>query len=300
MTNSIRKMLESKEAKRADAVKVRYESIHIEPGFNLRRPGPKLEESIERLTDYIAGGGRIPPLEVWIRDDGGVWVVDGHRRHSAIGRALERGVPLRSEKDGQCWVDVTVFEGNDIDRNARVMSSAEGEPLEPIEIAEGYKRFRAWGMTTAQIAARMHKSSEHVLQMLALGDSDSGVHAMVAAGAVSASTAAKVARASGSKAAKILSEKLEELKAEGKTRIKPSDLVTPGAKASDLRADSKRLEFLIAEGVCVCQGSRSDLATPEPGQRGFWLEWPSGATQPGIFETARLAIDTAIKQQITT
>ena len=37
MTNSVRKMLESKEAKRADAVHVRYESLHVEPGFNLRQ-----------------------------------------------------------------------------------------------------------------------------------------------------------------------------------------------------------------------------------------------------------------------
>lgn len=295
MTNSIRKMLESKEAKRADAVRVRYESIYIEPGFNLRRPGPKLEQSIERLAEFIATGGRIPPLEVRMRDEGGVWIVDGHRRYAAIGRALARGIPLRSEKDGECWVDIVLFEGNNIDRNERVLTSAENEPLEAIETAEGYKRFRAWGLTTAQIAARARKSTEHVLQILALGDADSPVQTMVSEGAVSATVAAKVARENGSKAAAILGEKLEEVKAKGKTRITPADMAKPGTKTSDLRKDSQRLDFLIERFAVVRSGGRSDLFLQTPGERGYWLEFMvDELSQAGVFATARDAIDAAI------
>lgn len=296
MTNSIRKMLESKEAKRADAVHILYESLHIEPGFNLREAGPELEESIEDLTQHIMDGGRFPPLEVRLRDDGGAYVVDGHRRHAAIGRALERGAPLRNPADGKAWIHVVVFEGNDADRIARIITSAANKPLTAVEIAEGYKRLRAFNWTPAQIGKKVGKTAEHVLQLLALGDAGSDVRQMVSAGEVSATLAAKAARKHGEKAGEVLGEQLQTAKAQGKARVTPS---TSGkTSASQARADSKHLDFLITEGVRVCQGSRSDLATPD-GQHGYWLEWPSGATQPGIFETARLAIDTAIKQQLT-
>lgn len=300
MTNSIRKMLESKEAKRADAVHVQYESLHIEPGFNLREAGPDLEESIEALTQHIMDGGKFPPLEVRLRDDGGAYVVDGHRRHAAFGRALERGAPLRNPADGKAWVHVVVFEGNDADRTARIITSATNKPLTPLEMAEGYKRLRAFGWTPIQIAKKVGKSAEHVQQLLALGDAPNAVREMVTSGDVSASRAAKTARSlGGDKAAETLAVQVAEAKAQGASRVTPKTIGGGKTSASQARADSKHLDFLIAEGARVCQGSRSDLATPD-GQHGYWLEWPSGATQPGIFETARLAIDTAIKQQITT
>lgn len=297
MTNSIRKMRGTGEVKRADGVQVRYESLHVEPGFNLRQQDDELEASIEALTLHIINAGKYPPLEVRPRDEGGMWIVDGHRRHAAIGRALERGAPLRSQKDGEAWIHVVLFEGNEEDRIARIITSAANKPLTAVEIAEGYKRLRAFGWTPAQIGKKVGKTAEHVLQLLALGDAGSDVRQMVSAGEVSATLAAKAARKHGEKAGEVLGEQLQTAKAQGKARVTPS---TSGAtSASQARADSKHLDFLIAEGARVCQGSRSDLATPD-GQHGYWLEWPSGATQPGIFETARLAIDTAIKQQITT
>ena len=177
MTNSIRKMLGSKVAVRAHAVQILYDSIHVEPGFNLREPSPALEKSIEALADHIAAGGKYPPLEVRIRDEGGVWIVDGHRRHAAIGRVLARGVDLRHPQDGEVRIHVVIFEGNDADRAARIITSAAGEPLTPLEVAEGYKRLRAFGWTPAQIAAKVGKSPEHVLALLLLALRVSGLSA---------------------------------------------------------------------------------------------------------------------------
>lgn len=301
MTNSIRQMLAVKVAKRADAVKVLYSEIHVEPGFNLRLEGPELRESVEALAQHIIDGGTYPPLELRVRDAGGMYIVDGHRRHAAIGLALERGAPLEDPRDGKVWIPMVLFEGNDADRTARIITSAANKPLTPLEMAEGYKRLRAFGWPPAHIAKKVGKSTEHVQQLLALGDAPTPVRDMVTAGDVSASHAAKTARSlGGDKAAEMLAAQVSEAKAQGAARVTPKTIGGGKTSASQARADSKHLDFLITEGARVCQGSRSDLATPEPGQRGFWLEWPSGATQPGIFETARLAIDTAIKQQITT
>lgn len=300
MTNSIRQMLAAKVAKRADAVRVLYEEIHIEPGFNLRLGGAELEESIEALAQHIIDGGTYPPLELRVRDAGGMYIVDGHRRHAAVGLALERGAPLEDPRDGQVWIPMVLFEGNDADRTARIITSAANKPLTPLEMAEGYKRLRAFGWPPTQIAKKVGKSTEHVQQLLALGDAPAPVREMVTSGKTSASHAAKTARLlGGDAAAKVLDDQYTEAQAQGASRVTPKTIGGGKTSASQARADSKHLDFLIAEGARVCQGSRSDLATPD-GQHGYWLEWPSGATQPGIFKTARLAIDTAIKQQITT
>lgn len=294
MTNSIRKMLGSKVAVRAHAVQVLYDSIHVEPGFNLREPSPALEKSIDALADHIAAGGNYPPLEVRIRDEGGVWIVDGHRRHAAIGRVLARGVDLRHPKDGEVRIHVVIFEGNDADRAARIITSAAGEPLTPLEVAEGYKRLRAFGWTPAQIATKVGKTAEHVLQVLALGDANSDVRKMVNAGAVSATHAAKTARKHGEQAGAVLGKQLESAVAQGKTRVTAATVAGPRAKTAELRKDACRLDFLVDEGAIVRHGGKVDLASPAPGQQGYWLEWPAtDITQPGVFATARDAIDAA-------
>lgn len=294
MTNSNRKMFESGEAKRADAVQVRYESIYIEPGFNLRQQDDVLEESIESLARHIIAGGRIPPLEVRIRPEGGVWVVDGHRRHAALGRALERGAALRNPKDGEAWIHIVYFEGNDADRTARIITSAANKHLKALEIAEGYKRLRAFGWAVGQIADKVGKSAEHVLQLLALGDANSDVQQMVNAGKVSATRAANTARKHGEQAGALLGQQLEAAVAQGKTRVTAATVAGPRAKTAELRKDACRLDFLVEEGAIVRHGGKVDLASPEPGQQGYWLEWPAtDITQPGVFATARDAIDAA-------
>ena len=232
MTNSVRKMLESKEAKRPDAVHIRYESLHVEPGFNLRQQDQDLEESIEALALHIIDGGKYPPLEVRLRDEGGMWIVDGHRRHAAIGRALDRGAPLRSPKDGEAWIHVVLFEGNEEDRIARIITSANNKPLTPAEIAEGYKRLKAFGWTPAQIAKKVGKSAQHVSDLLALGNAPSPVRAMVKAGQVSATIAAKAARKHGEKATAVLGEQLQQAQAQGKKRITAATRDKPKRGAS--------------------------------------------------------------------
>ncbi|MCG3782738.1 ParB/RepB/Spo0J family partition protein [Delftia acidovorans] len=302
MTNSIRQMRAAKVVKRADAVHVIYDQIHVESGFNLRFQDHELQESVEALAQHIIDGGRYPPLELRVRDAGGMWIVDGHRRHAAIGLALERGAPLEDPRDGKVWIPMVLFEGNDADRVARIITSAVNKPLTPLEMAEGYKRLRAFGWTAAHIAKKVGKSTEHVQQLLALGDAPNAVREMVTSGDVSASLAAKIARSlGGDKAAETLAVQVAAAKAQGASRVTPKTIGGGKTRASEARADTKRLDFLIEQGAIVASGGKVDLASASPGQTGYWLKWPrDDIQQPGVFETPRLAIDTAIKQQITT
>lgn len=288
MTNSVRKMLESKEAKRADAVHVRYESLHVEPGFNLRQQDDELEASIEALTLHIINAGKYPPLEVRPRDDGGMWIVDGHRRHAAIGRALDRGAPLRSEKDGEAWIHVVLFEGNEEDRIARIITSAANKPLTPAEIAEGYKRLKAFGWTPAQIAKKVGKSAQHVQDLLALGNAPSPVRAMVKAGQVSATRAAKAARKHGDKATAVLGEQLQQAQAQGKKRITAATTDKPKPSASQLQQERARLDWVIEHrGIVFHLGGEYCVTFPFD---------PDAGTTP-YRDSPREAIDTAMALQ---
>lgn len=202
---SFKQMIASKEIKRADAMKVRLQDLHEEPGFNLRIEDAEFLGSIDDLSYHIATGGQYPALEVRPRAEGGVFIVDGHRRKRAISLAIERGAPL-ADKDGEVWVSIVAFDGNDADRVARVITSAEGRALTPLEVATGYARLRSFGWDNARIAAKVGKTPQHVAQLLMLADSNSDVQQMVAAGGVSAAVAVQIVRQHGDQAGKVLAD----------------------------------------------------------------------------------------------
>lgn len=197
---TFKQMIRDGEVKRADAMKVHIDDIHEEPGFNLRREGEDLNASIDALAEFIFSGGVIPALEVRPREEGGVFVVDGHRRRRAILKAIERGAPIE-------WVAVVAFTGNDVDRVARIMTSAEGRALSPLEVAAGYKRLAAFGLSPEDIAQRVHKTRQHVDQLLILANANADVQQMVADGVVSATLAIDVVRKHGDKAGEFLRAK---------------------------------------------------------------------------------------------
>lgn len=215
---SFKTMIKDGTVKRADAMKVRLEDLHEEPGFNLREEGEDLEASIDALAQHLIGGGQIPALEVRPRAEGGVYIVDGHRRGRAIPRALAAGAQL-ADKDGQVWVSVVPFTGNDADRVARIMTSAEGRALSPLETAKGYKRLAAFGWESERIAKTVGKTRQHVDQLLILANAPSQVHKMVGDGAVSAAVAVNVVREHGDQSGAVLDKELHKAKANGKKKV---------------------------------------------------------------------------------
>lgn len=217
---SIRQLLDSGVAKRADAIKVRHANIHIEEGFNLREQDADFEASVQELAAYIDAGGMFPPLEVRPRAEGGVWIVDGHRRYAALAICIAKGSPFD-------WIDVRWFNGSDADRIARVITSAQGRALKPLEIAKGYKRLHAIGLSVAEIAALVHKTRPSIENGLLLANANTDVQTLVKQGKVSASTATKVVRKQGEKAGPALREQVKVAEAAGKKRVMPRQLTGP-------------------------------------------------------------------------
>ena len=239
---SFKEMIKGGVVKRADAMQMRLSDLHEEPGFNLRPMDgdPEFEASVIEVGKHIAGGGKVPPLEVRPRPEGGAYIVDGHRRRRGYLWALEQGAPLRNPRDNEVWVHVTAFEGNDADRTARVLTSATGMPLSPLSVSLGYKRLIAFGWTVPDIANKVSKSGEHVRKMLELANAPSAVQVRVAKGEVSASQAIKLVHEHGDKAGEVLAAAAE---AKPGKKIKPKDL-KPATKKAKGPTDAEMFAWL--------------------------------------------------------
>ncbi|WP_150663083.1 ParB/RepB/Spo0J family partition protein [Pandoraea commovens] len=207
-------------------MKIRYEDIHVEPGFNLRASLDLLEgdalnaakEDDESLFRHIMAGGQYPALEVRPRAEGGVWLVDGHRRHAAIGRADAAGAPLRDKFD-ELMVRIEAFDGNDADRTVRILSSNKNRQLHPLEKAFGYQRLARFCWDNSRIAEADRVSPQWVGKMLVLAGANSDVHRLVFSGSVSASVAADAVKQHGEQAGAFLSGELEKASVGGKKKV---------------------------------------------------------------------------------
>jgi len=262
MAKSFKQMIKDGEVRRADAMKVQLEDLHEEPGFNLRTEGEALEASISSLAEFVAAGGQIPPLEVRPRAEGGVWLVDGHRRRRALLKLDAEGrLPRTPNKERievlEAWVPVIAFEGSDADRVARIITSQENEKLSPLELAEGYKRLRVFGWSVEQIAVKVGKTRQHVEQVLTIGNANTDVHNLVAAGHVSATTAAQVVREHGDGAGKVLGAELEKAQASGKKRVTAGSMKGPSIPKPRLEAVHTASRNLIASLDSIDEDSRS-------------------------------------------
>lgn len=249
---SFKQMIKDGELRRADAMKARLEDLHEEPGFNLRSEGEDLEQSIAELAEYIYQGGQLPPLEVRPRAEGGLWVVDGHRRRRAYRKLDAEGRLPRDPKDNEAWIAITAFTGNDAERVLRVITSQEGRKLTPLELAEGYKRLAAFGWSPEQIAQKMGRTRQHVEQVLVLGNANTDVQQMVASGEVAASTATTLVRRHGEAAGKVLKAKLDQIKAAGGSKVTPKAIAKPDvprALRGDLYAVCKSIADSFPEQV---------------------------------------------------
>lgn len=243
--------------KKTNSYRARLDQIFVEAGFNLRFEkaetfaeiqDPNFREEIETLADFIVDGGQLPPLEVRPREGGGLYVVDGHRRRLAYLRAIEKGAPL-AEPDGFVWIDIRHFEGNDADRTARIMTSAEGRDLSPLETAQGYKRLSAYGWDSNRIAKKVGKSRTHVEGLLLLANGNSDVQALVASGKVSAALAVNAIRKHGEKAGAFLASEFDKASAAGRKKVtsgsmKPKAL--PRAVVDDLYSNAQLFSTMLS------------------------------------------------------
>ncbi|MBN9092044.1 ParB/RepB/Spo0J family partition protein [Pandoraea pnomenusa] len=264
---SFKQKINDKEIRRADAMKIRYADIHVEPGFNLRASldmldGEALEkakEDDESLFRHIMAGGQYPALEVSPRAEGGVWLVDGHRRYAAIGRADAAGAPLR-DRDGELMIRIEAFDGNDADRTLRILSSNKKRELHPLEKAFGYQRLARFGWDNTRIAEGDHVSPQWVGKMLVLASANSDVHRLVFAGKAAASVAAEAVRIHGEQAGTFLAVELEKAAVGGKTKVTRSSIRSKAPPRKAVTAFVSRVDSFVTS---LGPGTITALSTSE-------------------------------------
>ena len=227
---SFKQMIADKEIKRADAMKVRLEDIHIKPDFNLRDPneidldGKTFQESIEELAELIASGMQVPPLEVSPRAEGGVWLVDGERRTRSYWLLDSQGRLKRTPKKDaplvlEFWVPIIAFEGDEEEQEDRIFTSNKKRGLTELEMSAGCKRSASRGRKPDEIAKRIGMTRQRVEQLLTLSKAPEPVRQAMREGKVSGAVATELVRKHGDDATAALEAELDKAKAQGKTKV---------------------------------------------------------------------------------
>lgn len=218
---SFKQMRIDGELVRADSEKIDYFSIYPEPGFNPAGRTDEEEEDDEQLYQFIVQHGvlALPQWEVRPREDGGVWIVDCHRRHKQTGRAIKAGF-FKPDDKGRYLIPIKQFIGNDLARLYRIKTSNKNKTIKPVQFAELCQRaLSGFGQTVEQIAEGMHVSVSAVKSALVLAGANHDVQTMVAAGEVSATIAVKAVKKSGERAGPKLKEEHAKAKAMGKKKV---------------------------------------------------------------------------------
>lgn len=240
---SFKQMRIDGELVRADAEKIDYFSIFPEPGFNPAGRTEEDDEDDEELYQFIVNNGvlALPQWEVRPRAEGGVWIVDCHRRHKQTGRAIREG-HFQPDKEGRYLIPVKQFVGNDLERLYRIATSNKSKKMKPLQFAELCRRaHHGFGQSVKQIADGMQCPVSSVEAALVLAGANHDVQQMVRSGEVSKTTAVRVVKKEGDAAGKALRDAQQAARLQGKSKVTakqvdgntPADLVRAIQKEMD-------------------------------------------------------------------
>lgn len=212
--NSFKLMTRSGVIKRTDTgMFIALDDIHVREGFNKREDDDRTRQADDDLFNYLMNGGAVPPLEVTARDEGGVWVVEGHRRRRCFARCAEAGKPVDR-------IHIMPFNGNDVQRLARIMTSNNQLPLSDMEQAAVIQELHnAFNQTTSEIAKLVNKSVATVDKLLLLSTANHDVQCEVKSGAVSVDVAVDRVKEYGEKAGDVLQKDKAAAVAQGKKKV---------------------------------------------------------------------------------
>lgn len=238
--NSFKQMSRDGTIKRTDTgMFISLEHIHVREGFNKREDDERTRQADDDLFNYLMNGGTVPPLEVIARDEGGVWVVEGHRRRRCYARCAEAGKPVDR-------IHIMPFNGNDVQRLARIMTSNNQLPLSDIEQAAVIQELHnAFNQTTSEIAKLVNKSVPTVEKLLLLSTANHDVQNEVKSGAVSVDVAVDRVKEFGEKAGEVLQKDKASAAAKGKKKVTRSVI----APEISIKKSRRLVELISVVGI---------------------------------------------------
>ncbi len=247
--------------KSRDLYRVRYSDLVVVPGNNERDEDQRFWDSIDELEQFLLDGGQIPPLEIRVNPtSGAVEIIQGHRRHLALGRTIKakqaelKALGATQEKiDELAWVDCLPFVGNDVERIARIFSGNNHLPMTEVETARGYKRLAStFGLDASAIAKLVGKPRAHVELHLGLANANHEVQQAVKAGKVSATEAVKASKKHGDDAGEFIAKEHAKAVASGKKKVTSGTIKGPSlprAVVDDLELNMHRVMNELNEVV---------------------------------------------------
>ncbi|MCU6370008.1 ParB/RepB/Spo0J family partition protein [Enterobacter quasiroggenkampii] len=240
MANSFRQMTRGGVISRTDnGMFIHLDDIHVKPGFNKRLDDERTRQADDDLFQFLMNGGSVPPLEVISRDEGGVWIVEGHRRHRCYERCREAGKPVNK-------IHIVQFVGDDKERLARILTSNNQLSLSELEQAAVVKELAsAFNQTVAEIAALVNKSEPTVRNLLTLAGANHDVKQKVQAGEVTAGAAIERVKEFGEKAGEVLEQDKAVAAAAGKKKVTRS-VIAPEISVKKAR---RLVELITLAGI---------------------------------------------------
>lgn len=239
MANSFKQMTKSGLIKRTDTgMFISLDDIHVREGFNIREDDERTRLANDDLFDYLMNGGVVPPIEVVPRDEGGVYIVEGHRRHLAYQRCRDAGKPVNR-------IHIMPFYGNNLKQKARIFTSASQLSLSPIDQINGIRDFAPFNLTPAEIAKEIHKSVAWVEKLIALSNANHDVQKAVKAGEVSVDVAIDRVKEFGEKAGEVLQKDKASAAAKGKKKVTRS-VIAPEISVKKAR---RLVELISLAGI---------------------------------------------------
>lgn len=240
MANSFRQMTRGGVISRTDnGMFIHLDDIHVKPGFNKRLDDERTLQADDDLFQFLMNGGSVPPLEVISRDEGGVWIVEGHRRHRCYERCREAGKPVNK-------IHIVQFVGDDKERLARILTSNNQLSLSELEQAAVIKELAsAFNQSVAEIAALVNKSEPTVRNLLTLAGANHDVKQKVQAGEVTAGAAIERVKEFGEKAGEVLEQDKAVAAATGKKKVTRS-VIAPEISVKKAR---RLVELITLAGI---------------------------------------------------
>lgn len=217
---SVKAAMKEAGASSADLWMVPYDQLRVIDGFNVRVRTPDYIAHVKSIKDSIIANGfyRDKPLEGYVgKDEEGhnvIFITGGHTRHEAVGLAIAEGheidsVPVIVKPQGTSQEDLTVA----------LVTGNTGRPLTPIETAIVIKRLIGFGMDEKTIAQRLGYGKQYVTDLLSLLAAPAAVRKLVESGKVSATLAISEIKKDPKQAAQKLTEAVEKVSAQGKTKV---------------------------------------------------------------------------------
>lgn len=240
MANSFRQMTRGGVISRTDnGMFIHLDDIHVKPGFNKRLDDERTRQADDDLFQFLMNGGSVPPLEVISRDEGGVWIVEGHRRHRCYERCRAAGKPVNK-------IHIVQFVGDDKERLTRILTSNNQLSLSELEQAAVVKELAsAFNQTVAEIAALVNKSEPTVRNLLTLAGANHDVKQKVQAGEVTAGAAIDRVKEFGEKAGEVLEQDKAVAAAAGKKKVTRS-VIAPEISVKKAR---RLVELITLAGI---------------------------------------------------